>query len=735
MAKKLLLFIFLMVILCYYSTALYCQTVVINEVCTSPPVSTSSTNSNSLYNTGETPAENMEWIELYNPSPCNSVDISCYTLGSNMLQTSTSIANWGAFTFPSGTIIPPLGFLTIGGNQSMVPILDFNTTAYRQTSYGIQYLDGEPTRWFLRDEYGWIALYDVSGNPVDAIYWDAYGNASNLYSQGEYQENVVTSTSCSGTQTLAAAVNIPGIEYVGACQPGTNLTFQRVTDGAPTWFNGPVTATPHHCNGPCVVAPQLNFVVQNESCVGGDGTITMTITDGHSGPYTTNWLNPAGVHTNSLSNLTAGNYIVQVVDASGCFIVYDTIVLTQMPDPSISFQNIVNETCSLDNGSVQAIVSNGNTPVNYLWNTTSASSNLSNLSAGNYTLTITDNLGCTATNSVTILNFPGPQIQFDSISKEMCSASNGAIYTQIIGGVQPFSFVWNSSPQQHNQNLTGVHAGHYSVTITDANGCSANIDTSLSNIPPPIISLSIQSDTCNKRIGTVNVSASGGHPPYSYNWSTSAMDHQDIIEHLSAGNYTVSVADSFCVSVASAYIENIPGPKADFNLYPPVTTMENPTFRFEDMSFGNIDHWEWDFGDFSYDTIRNPFHTYGAIGVYEVMLKITNNYGCVDSIIKEAIIIDKPAIYIPNCFTPNGDGVNDQFFIVGLNITDLKFYLYDRWGELIYTSFNLEDHWTGRYKGKILPDGIYNWVVFYSEDYAGIRLLPKTLTGLLTILK
>jgi gliding motility-associated-like protein len=695
-----------------------------------------------MYNTipGDQPPDNQEWIELYNPSPCHSIDISCYTIGGNMLEIDAggnNSPNWGAFTFPSGTIIPPLGFITIGGNHSQVPILDFNITNYRQTTYGVQYLDGDLNRWFLRDEYGWIALYNPNGNVIDAVYWDAYGMASNLYSATQYQQDIVTRTSCNGTQTLAAARNIPGIEYLGACSPSSNLSFQRTSDGASTWFTGPVTPTPHVCNGPCVVAPQLSHTIHNESCAGGDGSITLTITDGHSGPYTTNWINPAGIHSNTLSNLSAGVYIVQVVDFSGCLIVYDTITITAIPDPVITFSNVNPETCNMNNGSVQTVVTNGNNPINYVWNTTPASNtpNLSNLNAGSYSVSITDNLGCTASNTVNILDLPGPQVQIDSIHNEMCSASNGAVHLHINGGTLPLNFIWNSNPPQQTQNLTGMIAGDYSVTISDANGCKAYADTSLTNTPPPVIVLDkIQSDTCNKRVGSIHVLASGGNPPYIYNWSSSLTDNLDHISHLAQGNYTVSVSDNFCMVTASAHIDNFPGPKADFQFQPPVALIEDPVFSFEDLSTGIIDHWIWDFGDMMYSSDQNPTHSYNSVGNYDVMLKITNDNGCVDSVIKKAYVVDRPALYVPNCFTPNGDGVNDYFFAAGINITDFTMYIFDRWGELVFSSHSINDHWDGRYKGKFVSQGIYDYVLYYNENYAGVMIIPKTKKGSIAVI-
>ncbi|MEI6124760.1 MAG: gliding motility-associated C-terminal domain-containing protein [Bacteroidota bacterium] len=716
------------------------QVVVINELCVSPFDAAGVTNANSLYNTLESPADNQEWIELYNTT-CSPVDISCYTLGSNMQQPSVLGGfneNWGAFTFPVGTVIPAFGFLIIGGNHAVVPVLNFNLNTYRTNNFGVQYLDGEPTRWFLRNTYGWLALYNPAGIPVDAVYWDEYGNASNLYSQNEYQQAVVTTTSCGGTQTLAAAVNISGIEYIGACSPNTYTSFQRAIDGSMTWTPIPTTPTPGACNGPCKVAPVLNTTPQNVSCAGGDGSINMSITDGYTGPYTVNWLNPTGIHTTNVNGLDAGTYVVQVVDASNCFIVYDTIILTQAPQPSISLANIHNETCSLANGGATANVSNGNLPINYHWNTTPAavSQTLSGVPAGDYVVSISDGLGCTASNSVALVNYPGPQLAIDSLRNEMCSAADGAVYTSYSGGVAPYQFVWNSVPVQHVQNLTGVHAGTYMLVLTDSNGCIASMDTSLTDTPPPHLFFSnIQADTCNKRTGGVGVQAYGGSPPYSYAWQNFAMITLPYLSQLFEGTYTVSVTDSFCTTVASVFVPTIPGPQADFKFYPPIATIEDATFRLEDWSVGNMDHWHWDFGNGTSSDIQSPFHNYTEVGIYDVMLVITNEYGCRDSIIKKITVMSPINLYVPNCFTPNGDGKNDYFNVFAQNICDFDLYLYNRWGEMIYHSASVDDYWNGTYKGATVPEGIYNWVIDYSENWAEIRKIPKTMKGTLTIIR
>lgn len=731
-----------LIFFCCNTLQSYPQVVVINEVCTSPAQgpSGSTVNANSLYNVSATeqPPENREWIELYNTHPCNSADISCYTLASNMLQSAEAggTPNWGAFTFPAGTVIPPLGFVIIGGNNAQVPLLDFNMNYYRQNAFGTQYLDGDYTRWFLRDEYGWIALYDPSGNPVDAVYWDAYGDAANLYSQTEYAHSVVTTTSCSGTQTLTSAITIAGIEYIGMCNPGTNVSFQRVTDGSAAWFNSSITSTPRQCNGPCVVPPVLLANVTNESCAGNDGSITLTIQDGHSGPYTINWLQPAGLHNDTIENLNAGTYIVQVVDAYGCFIVYDMVSIIKEPDPTIVLP-VNPETCSMSNGTVQTVVNNANPPVHYTWNFQGIGNNPSaqNLAAGIYSVTITDGLGCTASNSVEVVNFPGPVISIDSVHNEMCSASDGAISTDVIGGTPPLTYSWNSSISNAGQ-LTGIHAGLYSVTVTDLNGCTASAGTIVTDNPPPDANIAnLQADTCHKQTGSAYLNVTGGHPPYNFQWSIDSADNSSFVTQLSEGTYYVSVTDSFCTRVVLVIIPLIPGPQADFGFYPPISSIDKPDIRFEDLSTGIIHQWLWDFGDYCSSNNQDPYHTYNSIGNFTVTLTITNNFGCFDSISKTVMILDRMTLFIPNCFTPNGDGVNDCFFPSGQRITDYEIFIYDRWGELVFHSTDFEEKWNGTYKGNIVPEDVYTWIINYSEDWAGIYSLHKSAKGTVAVIK
>ncbi len=715
--------------------------VVINEVYVSPPNSSgSTTNVNSLYNTdpADQPPYNSEWIELYNTHPCDTFDLSCHTLASNMQPPSgAGYDNWGAFTFPQGTKIPPMGFIIIGGNASMVPQLDFNITAYRQAGLGISGLSGDYSRWFLRDEYGWIALYDPSGQPLDAVYWDIYGLPANLSVQSEYASAVSTSTSCSGYQSYSAARNIAGIEYAGKVIPATHQSLQRTEDGAASWYSTAVSFTPRTCNGDCAGPPEVSCNITDESCAGGDGALSVNIVDGHTGPYTIQWIYPVVSGAPSLTGLTSGTYIVSVTDAYNCFVVYDTVTLSQLSGPTILVDQVAHESCNASNGSISLVAGGNNLPFQYAWSSQPSQNSplLQNLSAGTYSVTVTDNLGCTATASAVIVNQAGPEAGISQIQNEMCSAADAQIITWVSGGTPPLSYAWNSSPSQTTQNLTGVHAGSYTLTVTDANGCNAFADTVLTDTPPPVINfMNVSDETCHMSNGTATLHISGGHPPYTFIWADFPGLEDTTLVNLHEGNFMVSVSDSFCTLTSVLQIRNIPGPTAGFRVYPDVATIEDPRIIFYDESFGATE-WHWDFGDWSYSTAQSPVHLYADTGIFRVRQMIFNDEGCMDSVSHTVLIMDPITLFIPNAFTPNSDGVNDFFNAFGNHIADFEMRIFNRWGEEVFSCNNMTVGWDGNYQGRAAPDGVYTWIIWYKEDYITRQMDRKSIQGHLSLLR
>ncbi|HXP51545.1 MAG TPA: SprB repeat-containing protein, partial [Bacteroidia bacterium] len=218
--------------------------------------------------------------------------------------------------------------------------------------------------------------------------------------------------------------------------------------------------------------------ITNVSCNGGsNGAIALSVTGG-AGGYKYKWSN--GATTASISNLQAGPYLVTVTDAGGCVAV-STINVTE---PAVLATNVVTSPagCGASTGSAAVAVSGGTSPYTYLWNTGGTVYNLTNLAAGTYTINIIDKAGCVLTSLASVENATGPLVTLDSVIDMNCATKTlGQILITATGGTPPYSYLWSNSAT--TQNVTGLNAGNYAVTVTDAAGCKgtagATINTAL----------------------------------------------------------------------------------------------------------------------------------------------------------------------------------------------------------------------------------------------------------------
>ncbi|MEO6883828.1 MAG: PKD domain-containing protein [Bacteroidia bacterium] len=196
-----------------------------------------------------------------------------------------------------------------------------------------------------------------------------------------------------------------------------------------------------------------------------------------------------------------------------------------------------------------------------------------------------------------------------------------------------------------------------------------------------------------------------------------------------AGTYTVKLiaTDSLGCSnsmIASNLITVYPQPVASFSMTPQPATIVEPTVYFTDHSSGGVDQWEWNFGDVtsSSSSLQNPQYTYSDTGYYNVNLIVSNNKGCTDSISQIIYVEGDYTFYVPNAFTPNGDGLNDVFQPTGsyLNMNSYDLSIFDRWGNLIFHTNNFYQGWDGRANGGkvIAQEDVYAWKISI-KDFKG----------------
>jgi hypothetical protein len=275
------------------------------------------------------------------------------------------------------------------------------------------------------------------------------------------------------------------------------------------------------------------------SCNGfSDGSIDITVADGLA-PYTYDY-GTGSVSGTTIPSLAAGTYNVTVNDSGGC----ETEFTTTLADPpvlTLSTTQTDVECFGQATGAINLTVSGGTTPYTYLWNDAVTTKNRSNIPAGTYTVDVTDANGCTDNTSVTITENPGMSLSSSITPADCVGEASGAIDLTVTGASGSPTFNWSNGAS--SEDLTNVLAGSYTVDVTDASGCTSSA-TYVVGEPAAALSATATmiNVSCNGNSdGSIDLSPTGGTPPYSFLWSNAAI--VDDIAGLAAGTYTVDITD------------------------------------------------------------------------------------------------------------------------------------------------------------------------------------------------
>lgn len=290
-----------------------------------------------------------------------------------------------------------------------------------------------------------------------------------------------------------------------------------------------------------VFSPQpitYNLSSVNASCGQNNGSATVNNLTGGTSPYTIIWSNgDAGITADSLTN---GVFIVTITDSHNCSIT-DSVSIQSLGVPQFILLNEVRPSCyGGADGSLEIDITGANPPFTILWSNGDVTSIADSLSAGIYTVTVTDNIGCAATDQYTLLQPDSFTVSFTTTDAS-CGLNNGAVTATVSGGTAGYSLSWSNG----DAGLTAdsLAGGIYTVTVTDANFCSKVFNVTVNTQPSPSIVLdSVKDVSCNGAAdGGIYITVTGGIQPLTYNWSnfTSAED----LTGVGGGNYTVIVTD------------------------------------------------------------------------------------------------------------------------------------------------------------------------------------------------
>lgn len=319
----------------------------------------------------------------------------------------------------------------------------------------------------------------------------------------------------SNGNTNAAANNLCAGNYsISISDAAGCSTLQSITLGN----NSPITFTTASTN--------VNCTIKGSASILGNAM------------YSYLWSN--GNTTSSINNLSAGDYFVTISDISGC----DTLVhfnIIETTNPIQYTKNKTNVTCANGNNGSITILPAGNSLLTYQWNNGITGSQLLNLSAGDYIVTITNDIGCSVIDTIQI-TAPTPLTIQSQINNASCNHSNGNVNVQITGGTSPFTVLWSNG--QIGNQINNLSKGIYSVTITDASGCLTSDSITIEDNPTFVLSLTTKPVSCFDGCDGHAIITATGNGTLNYSWSDNSGLNSAIRTNLKPGNYTVLATDS-----------------------------------------------------------------------------------------------------------------------------------------------------------------------------------------------
>ncbi|MDX2171847.1 MAG: gliding motility-associated C-terminal domain-containing protein [Bacteroidota bacterium] len=515
---------------------------------------------------------------------------------------------------------------------------------------------------------------------------------------------------------------------------------------------------------PAPALPSVIAAVTNPNCF-GQSTGSATLTASGVGPFTYSWT-PSGLTTAVISGIGATTYSAAITDANGCKT--NTTVNVVQPSVLVLNQSPVQTICYGTNANVYGQGSGGTIPYSYTLtelgsgvSTTSTTSNgitsINTLTTTTqYTVAVTDANGCSTAPHTIIVNVNAP---LTAIGTTLTACDNRKvtltpnITSQGNGG--PFTYNWSNTTSGPTTTVItnyNTNPNTYSVLISD--GCTipnavAFFTVNVNPVPkfdftPDSIKGCAPLTVNFQAVSTAtNYNASNDTYFWSFGGDNSSYGNPVLMTYTTAGVYGIQVVatNSFgCTrKIISPYVVEVYGvPMAEFVPNPQSTTLFNPVISFTNQSMGATSY-VWDFGD--YASLNNtsgfthPSHAYDAVGQYNIYLVAINAKGCKDTVMHTIEITPEMAIYIPNAFTPDDNNLNDTFQPKGFGINEDKYRMdiFDRWGELLFTTNTFKKGWDGRAKGgsEIVQDGVYIYKI-YVVDLEGNK---KNYVGHVTLIK
>lgn len=304
-----------------------------------------------------------------------------------------------------------------------------------------------------------------------------------------------------------------------------------------------------------------SIVTTPAACGQNNGSITVNILSGEA-PFTFAWCDGTTSTTNTISDLAPGECLFTITDNNGCSL--DTsVTIIGVGGPEIVL-TATPASCGLDNGTASVEITGGTTPYFISWSNGASQANINDLAAGVYSVIVTDFNNCSAQDSIEVTGSPAVTINIPEPTPSQCNVATGFATVNVLTGTEPYNYSWSNGVfTADNPNLS---AGNYTVTVTDANDCSATASVTIINSNDPVLSFEITNATCGNSNGAIDLTITNASNDINVVWNGN-INSQDLA-NIAAGDYTVVVTDNEtgCSVDSTVSVINTDAPSATLTL-------------------------------------------------------------------------------------------------------------------------------------------------------------------------
>ncbi len=517
-----------------------------------------------------------------------------------------------------------------------------------------------------------------------------------------------------GPNSFSSTENIPNVTIIDSSYAG--IYKLKITDQYGCWDTTFIDVMLHEI-------PNLTTTNTNITCFGNnDGSISLNAIG--NGPFEYIF-NSDTSSVFDYQNLSCDTLYYSVIDSFGC-VNNDSIILTQ-PN-KIIVNTIVNQSiCEPGLGSAKLIIDSSYIDYNTIWSTgNSISDSIFNLGIGSLMAQVILPNGCKDSVQISITDQYILNGGISNDQNEICSGSNnGFAEVFVSNGYLPYTYLWteNGSSDSIANNLG---PGLYHVSITDSNGCIANDSILIVEGDSLIWNDSITQSDCGLSNGMIDITIVEGNAPFTFSWSNNTNEQDLLI--VGDGTYSLQITDSnnclFNKSYDLVYLNNLvviaTSNDSMIDLGESVQLLSTSNLPPSEVSV------QWSpSATLTCDSCTN---TVGAtIAITDYVVLYTHESGCFGSDTIR-IFLNKPCgiVFIPTAFSPNGDGLNDDWCVLGGCIDTFKIIVVNQWGETIFKSIDRNICWDGKFNGELVQNDSYVYSVEYqltngqSISYSGI---------------